>query len=159
MNKQKFGAADGGVEDFVLRLAVQYACAGSTTLPPRPRIRRWVKAALESGADVTIRIVDEDEGRDLNREFRGKDYATNVLSFPYSSAPAMAGDIVICRQVVEREAGEQGKSVDAHFAHLVVHGMLHLFGYDHELGAAEAESMENKEKIILHKLGFADPYA
>ncbi|RTL55800.1 MAG: rRNA maturation RNase YbeY [Rhodocyclaceae bacterium] len=140
-----------------LSLAVQYAC-NSDQLPSRPRIRRWVKAAIERPAEVTVRFVDADEGRSLNHDYRGKDYATNVLSFPYETAPTVLGDLVVCLPVVLREAQEQGKTADAHFAHMIVHGILHLHGYDHEAGKKDAEEMEAKERTILARLGYADPY-
>ena len=108
-------------------------------------------------AEVTLRFVAEAEGRRLNREFRGRDYATNVLTFVYAARP-LAGDVVICAPVVAREARAQARPVDAHYAHLVVHGMLHLQGYDHER-EREAVRMEGRERRILASLGFADPYA
>jgi len=108
-------------------------------------------------ATVTVRYVGEAEGRRLNREFRGKDHATNVLSFVYEAKP-LAGDIVICAPVVAREAKAQGKALDAHHAHLVIHGALHLQGYDHETSAREAAAMEKRERALLAKLGFPDPY-
>jgi probable rRNA maturation factor len=138
-------------------LSVQYACK-DPALPSRPLIRRWVRASWDGPAEVTVRIVDADEGRLLNRTYRGKDYPTNVLSFGYGIQPALAGDLVLCLPVVLKEAAEQGKSAEAHFAHLVVHGMLHLQGYDHETGARDAASMEAKEREILAGLGYADPY-
>ena len=107
---------------------------------------------------MTIRFVDSQEGRLLNRDYRGKDYATNVLSFPYASAPILCGDLVLCAPVVEREAGEQGKPAEAHYAHLIVHGLLHLQGHDHE-SRKEARLMEDRERAILASIGFADPYA
>ena len=138
-----------------LNLSVQYAC-NTAGLPLRPQIRAWVRAALDvdgkKGGEITVRLVDEEEGRTLNRDYRGKDYATNVLSFPYDSEPVICGDLVICAPVVEREAREQGKALDAHYAHLVVHGVLHLQGYDHETGDADAELMENKEAVLLNYL-------
>ncbi len=149
--------ANGLAPNHRLSLAVQYAC-NSEQLPSRPRLRRWVKAALEQSAEVTIRFVDAEEGQSLNRDYRGKDYATNVLSFAYETEPAVLGDLVVCLPVVLREAEEQGKTVDAHFAHLIVHGILHLHGYDHETGAEDAEEMEAKERTILARLGYADPY-
>jgi probable rRNA maturation factor len=106
-----------------------------------------------------VRFVDGDEGRSLNRDYRGKDYATNVLSFPYASGENICGDLVLCQPVVEREAKEQGKSLEAHSAHLIVHGMLHLQGHDHETGRADAERMEALEREILANLGYPDPYA
>jgi probable rRNA maturation factor len=119
---------------------------------------RWARAALAGGGVVTIRLVDADEGQALNREYRGKDYATNVLSFPYETTPRVVGDLVICPSVVAREAGEQNKPVAAHYAHLTVHGMLHLQGRDHD-NDDEAQVMEDEERKILAALGFPDPYA
>jgi probable rRNA maturation factor len=119
---------------------------------------RWARAALAGGGVVTIRLVDADEGQALNREYRGKDYATNVLSFPYETAPRVVGDLVICPSVVAREAGEQNKPLAAHYAHLTVHGMLHLRGWDHD-NDDEAQAMEDEERKILAALGFPDPYA
>jgi probable rRNA maturation factor len=127
-------------------------------------VRSWVRAALDVDADtprggqVTVRFVDSDEGRALNRDYRGKDYATNVLSFPYATEPLVCGDLVVCAPVVAREAAEQGKALHAHYAHLIVHGLLHLQGYDHETGAADAERMENQERAILARFAYADPY-
>lgn len=143
-----------------LNLAVQYACnkAGLAFLPLRADFVRWARAALVGGGEITIRLVEADEGLALNKEYRGKDYATNVLSFPYESEPVVVGDLVICPSVVASEAVEQNKALAAHYAHLTVHGMLHLQGWDHD-NDADAEAMENKEKEILAALGFADPYA
>ena len=144
-----------------LDVAVGYA-APRAGVPASTSFRRWVAAALEGRireADLAIRIVGEDEGRALNRHYRGKDYATNVLSFPYESEPVVCGDLVICSPVVEREAKEQDKSLEAHIAHLIVHGMLHLQGYDHETSKADARRMENHERAILLALGYADPYS
>ena len=144
-----------------LNLSVQYAHAPEH-LPLRAQIRAWARAALDvdgpRGGQITVRFVDEGEGRALNRDYRHKDYATNVLSFPYASDPVVCGDLVICAPVVEREAAEQGKSPHAHYAHLIVHGLLHLQGYDHETGETDALVMENHERIILSGLGYADPY-
>jgi probable rRNA maturation factor len=141
-----------------LSLSVQYACE-SETLPSRPQVRRWVKKALEGdSAEVTVRFVEAEEGQKLNREYRHRDYATNVLSFPYIPNPAMAGDLVLCLPVVLKEATEQQKPAEAHFAHLIVHGMLHLQGYDHETSDSEAEIMEAREREILAALGYPDPY-
>jgi probable rRNA maturation factor len=146
-----------GATADALHLSVQYACKDDR-IPSRQRVRRWVKAAAAKGAELTVRFVGAAEGRRLNREFRGKDYATNVLSFPYSNAPSICGDLVICVPVVLREAKAQGKEIAAHFAHLIVHGMLHLQEYDHERSAAEAARMERAERGILAGMGFADPY-
>jgi probable rRNA maturation factor len=141
-----------------LRLAVQFAVR-DPALPTRPQVRRWVRAACGRPAELTVRFVDAEEGRALNRDYRGKDYATNVLSFPYSAEPVVAGDLVLCVPVVLAEAAAQGKDAAAHLAHLVVHGMLHLLGYDHEAGAREARRMEDREREILAGLGYPDPYA
>jgi probable rRNA maturation factor len=144
-----------------LSLSVQYACKDAA-LPSRPQVRRWMRAALNTSGDrpaeVAVRFVDAEEGQMLNRDYRHKDYATNVLSFVYESEPRVAGDLVICLPVVLREATEQGKSAEAHFAHLTVHGMLHLLGYDHETGAKDAARMEAQEREILAGLGYPDPY-
>jgi len=138
------------------RLAIQRA-SRAAHIPSDSKLRRWARAALARPAEVTLRLVAETEGRGLNREFRGRDYATNVLTFVYAAQP-LAGDIVICAPVVAREARAQGKPVEAHYAHLVVHGMLHLQGYDHE-GGRDAARMEGRERRILASLGFGDPYA
>ncbi len=139
-----------------LSLSVQYAVEPDT-LPTRPQFRRWAKAALEGDAQMTLRLVDEEEGRALNRDYRGKDYATNVLTFVYDDLPYTAGDIAICPAVVEREARQQGKMLEAHYAHLTVHGVLHLQGYDHE-NDDDAREMEGRETQIVMKLGYPDPY-
>ena len=118
---------------------------------------KWARAALVGGGEVTIRLVDADEGQTLNNEYRGKDYATNVLSFPYDTEPVVMGDLVICPSVVAREAAEQNKPLAAHYAHLTVHGMLHLQGWDHE-NYDDAQAMENEEKEILAAMGYPDPY-
>ena len=141
-------------------LSYQRACAAEE-LPPRAAVLRWTRAALLEGeAQVTVRFVDADEGRELNRRFRGKDYATNVLSFVYDlpEESGLMGDLVLCAPVVAREATEQGKPLAAHYAHLIVHGMLHLQGYDHE-DEAQAAEMEALERDVLGRLGFPDPYA
>jgi len=145
--------------------------AAADDIPEPGELGAWAEAALAAverpGEAITVRIVDAEEGRALNREFRGRDYATNVLSFAFPELPpeAMAelggryiGDLAICADVVTREAAEQGKSTRAHWAHLVVHGVLHLAGLDHQ-AEDEAERMESRERAILAELGFADPYA
>ena len=140
-------------------LSIQRA-SRAAHIPADARLRAWAKAALAKPAVVTLRYVAATEGRRLNREFRGKDYATNVLTFIYGRDPAgaLSGDVVICAPVVAREAREQGKEVAAHHAHLLVHGLLHLQGHDHER-RAEAARMERLEREILARLGFPDPYA
>lgn len=139
-----------------LSLSVQYASL-CKALPTRQQFRRWVKAALDRDLHCTLRVVDEDEGRRLNRDFRGKDYATNVLTFVYDDTVPLSGDIVICAPVVERESAEQGMQLLAHYAHLTLHGALHLQGYDHEseVGAAEMEALET---ALMAKLGYPAPY-
>jgi probable rRNA maturation factor len=139
--------------DFSLQLA-----SAANDLPAAAEFRHWVRAALRVDTSVTIRIVDAEEGRLLNATYRGKDYATNVLTFPLTEEPQLMGDIVICAPVVAREAAEQGKTLLAHYAHMTVHGILHLHGYDHEVDA-QAELMEAMETAVMQKLGFADPYA
>jgi probable rRNA maturation factor len=144
-----------------LNLSVQYAC-DQTGLPLRAQVRAWARAAWNfngaRGGQITVRFVDAQEGRSLNRDYRGKDYATNVLSFPYGIEPVICGDLVICAPIVDREAAERDRSPAAHYAHLIVHGLLHLQGYDHETGRQEARTMEAHECAILAALGYADPY-
>jgi probable rRNA maturation factor len=137
-------------------LTVQYGTRRAG-LPSRAKLRLWVRAALVQEACLTIRIVGARESRRLNRHYRGRDYATNVLTFIYSARRPLAGDIAICAPVVAREARRRGVRVDAHYAHLTVHGVLHLRGFDH-VRAADARRMERLEARILKKLGYADPY-
>ncbi len=139
-----------------LALTVQHALAGRST-PSRARFRKWVRAALEHDATITVRIVGSREARTLNRCYRGRDYATNVLTFVFRDAPPFEGDLALCAPVVAREARAQNKRLEAHFAHLTVHGVLHLQGYDHETDA-DAAVMERREAAIVTKLGFPDPY-
>jgi probable rRNA maturation factor len=140
-----------------LSLAVQYGVA-PTKLPAPATLRRWAKAATERDAAVTLRFVGKREGQTLNALYRGKEYATNVLAFAYDEVPRVAGDIVLCAPVLRDEARTQGKSLADHCAHLVVHGMLHLQGYDHDT-AREARVMEARETALLAQLGVSDPYA
>ena len=160
-----------------LSLSVQYAVSAHE-LPTRPKFRRWIKAALQRDVQITLRIVDEIEGRELNKNYRGKDYATNVLTFVYDdeempldltdeatdstsikqiALSPLYGDIVICAPVVDREALEQKLTLDAHYAHLAIHAALHLQGYDHE-NEKDAAAMESLETAIMLKIGYADPY-
>ena len=141
-----------------LTLSLQFADAVDRALLPRHTVARWIRAALDAPGEITVRIVGADEGRSLNREFRAKDYATNVLTFDYSHAPVVVADLVLCAPVVRREAAEQGSPLAAHYAHLLVHGTLHAQGHDHEV-EAEALAMEARETEVLRSLGFADPYA
>lgn len=150
---------------------IQFAVEDADEPPEPGQLIAWATAALNAvgrpGAALTLRIVDADEGQALNRDYRGRDYATNVLSFPFSEIPpeAMAelgapylGDLALCAPVVVREAREQDKPVSAHWAHMVVHGVLHLAGHDHQ-DDQQAEAMESREREILAALGFGDPYA
>ena len=139
-----------------IQLSVQIA-SELANLPTKAQFKKWAKAALCVDTEVTIRIVDEAEGKALNNTYRGKDYATNVLTFPLSEEPHLMGDIVLCAPIVGAEAIAQHKSLEAHYAHLTVHGVLHLHGYDHET-EAQAELMEAIEIQILAKLGYANPY-
>lgn len=141
-----------------LTLSLQFADASHRPQLPRHKVARWIRAALAAPGEITVRIVGAEEGQALNREFRGKDYATNVLTFDYSHEPVVMADLIICAPVVEAEAREQKITLEAHYAHLLVHGTLHAQGDDHE-DEAEAEAMEAKETAILAGLGFADPYA
>ena len=155
-----------------LSLSLQFGrfdtLAAHRTALPRHKVARWIRHALQADGEITVRIVDAEEGQALNRDYRHKDYATNVLTFDYDAqalegeaglaGPVVVGDLVLCVPVLVREAEEQGKAIDAHFAHLVVHGMLHLQGFDHE-DDAEAEEMEAREREILAALGYPDPYA
>ena len=143
---------------------LQIACEQETGLPTAEEIEQWATAAVQPQSDeveMTVRIVDEAESHELNLNYRGKDRPTNVLSFPFECPDEvelpLLGDLVICRQVVEREAQEQDKPLMAHWAHMVVHGSLHLLGYDH-IEDDEAEEMESLEAQIMTGLGFADPY-
>jgi probable rRNA maturation factor len=143
-----------------LTLSLQYADPRARAHVTRADARRWVQAALLAPAELTLRFVDAEEGRALNRDYRGKDYATNVLTFAYTEdedAEVTQADIILCTDVLEKEAAEQGLSIAAHAAHLVVHGVLHAQGYDHE-DDAEAAEMEALEIEILAKLGIANPY-
>jgi probable rRNA maturation factor len=147
-----------------LIVEVQQVTERSDGLPTADDFKRWVAASLppdQNPVELVIRLVDEDESRQLNRDYRGKDRPTNVLSFPFE-APAeiplpLLGDVVICVQIVEQEALEQGKDLQAHWAHMVIHGVLHLLGYDH-LSSADAARMEGLERQILVGLNFPDPY-
>ncbi|MEF7615466.1 rRNA maturation RNase YbeY [Aquincola sp. MAHUQ-54] len=141
----------------MITLSLQQPDGRHRPLLPRHRVMRWLRAALGGPAEITVRIVDAEEGQALNREFRSRDYATNVLTFDYQHAPVVVADLVLCAPVVEREAREMGLPVADHYAHLLVHGALHAQGHDHE-DDAEAEAMEAREREILRGLGLHDPY-
>lgn len=139
-----------------LQLSLQIA-SNMAHIPKPAHFKKWVNATLRVDTEVTIRIVDVEEGRMLNHTYRGKDYATNVLTFPLTEYPHLLGDIIICAPIVEAEAKAQNKPLEAHFAHLTVHGVLHLHGYDHET-EAQAALMESIEVTTLQKLGYSNPY-
>jgi probable rRNA maturation factor len=147
---------------MTLDLALQFGefaqAAAHRKLLTAGRVKRWVAMALKNDGELSVRIVGEDEGRALNKQYRRKDYATNVLTFDYAREPVVSADRVLCGPVVEREAGEQGKSLEEHYAHLLVHGTLHAQGYDHELGEKEALEMEAVEVLLLAALGYPNPY-
>ena len=146
-----------------LSLSLQFGrfddAAAHRAVLPRHKVARWIRHALATDAEITVRIVGADEGRDLNREYRKKDYATNVLTFDYTQEPLVTADLVLCAPVIEREAGEQNKSLEEHYAHMLVHGTLHAQGWDHETSEADADEMEAYETAIMKEMGFTDPYA
>ena len=143
-----------------LQLSLQFGpsteAAAHRELLSRSRVTRWIRHALAVDAEITVRIVDAEEGRKLNREYRQKDYATNVLTFDYTQEPVTA-DLVLCAPVIAKEAKEQKKTLEAHYAHMIVHGTLHAQGWDHELDE-DAEVMELREREIMARLGFKNPY-
>jgi len=145
-----------------LDLSLQFGrfpeAAAHRKLLPRAKVERWVGFALRHPAEMAVRIVGEEEARALNHQYRGRDYATNVLTFDYAREPWIEADLVLCGPVVEREAREQGKSLEEHYAHLLVHGTLHAQGYDHETDDRDALEMEALEVLLMGALGFANPY-
>ena len=140
-----------------LTLSLQFADPTHRTALPRHKVVRWIRAALDAPGEITVRIVGAEEGQALNRDYRQRDYATNVLTFDYSHEPVVVADLVLCAPVVQREAKQQRRTVEAHYAHLLVHGTLHAQGHDHE-DEAEAKVMEARESTLMQSLGFADPY-
>jgi probable rRNA maturation factor len=141
-----------------LTLSLQFADPSHRPHLPRHKVARWIRAALEHPAEITVRIVGAEEGRALNRDYRGRDYATNVLTFDYSREPVVSADLILCAPVVAEEARRQKLPLEAHYAHLLVHGSLHAQGYDHEADE-DAQAMESRETEIVTGLGFGDPYA
>jgi probable rRNA maturation factor len=144
--------------DLSLQIADFTGAARHRALLRPARVRRWVAIALQHPGELTVRIVGEAEARALNRQYRGKDYATNVLTFDYQRAPVVLGDLVLCAPVIEQEARAQGKPLEAHYAHLLVHGTLHAQGWDHETCEADALAMEAAEVLLLGALGYPNPY-
>ncbi|MFN7154035.1 MAG: rRNA maturation RNase YbeY [Acidovorax sp.] len=146
-----------------LSLSLQFGrfadAAAHRAVLPRHKVTRWIRHALATDAEITVRIVGAEEGQQLNRDFRKKDYATNVLTFDYTQEPVVTADLVLCAPVIEREALEQNKSLEEHYAHMLVHGALHAQGWDHETSTADADEMEAYETDIMKGLGFADPYS
>jgi len=140
-----------------LTLSLQFTDPTHRALLPRHKVARWVRAALSCPGEITVRIVDAEEGQALNRDYRDKDYATNVLTFDYQHQPVVMADLILCAPVVAQEAKEQRIDLTAHYAHLLVHGMLHAQGHDHEV-EADALAMEARESTLMLALGFADPY-
>jgi probable rRNA maturation factor len=136
---------------------ISYAVRHRTALP-RHKVVSWIRHSLTVDGEITVRIVGIEEGQRLNREFRKKDYATNVLTFDYMQSPEVMADLVLCAPVVAQEARQQGKTLQAHYAHLLVHGTLHAQGWDHETSESDAEAMEAHEIEIMRKLGFKNPY-
>jgi probable rRNA maturation factor len=136
--------------------AIKYADRHRAALP-RHKVIRWIRHALATDAEITVRIVDAEEGQALNHDYRKKDYATNVLTFDYTQEPLVTADLVLCAPVVAKEAKEQGKTLQEHYAHLIVHGTLHAQGWDHELDE-DAQVMELRETEIMARLGFKNPY-
>lgn len=145
-----------------LKLSLQFGAieqaARHRAALPRHAVSRTLRHALQCNAEITVRIVDEAEGRSLNRSYRGKDYATNILTFGYAGPPHLAADLLLCAPVVAREAREQGKTLARHYAHLLVHGALHAQGWDHEQDEQQAQAMEARETHILRRLGWPAPY-
>ena len=141
-----------------LTLSLQFADKSDRAALSRQKVTRWIRAALDAPGEITVRIVGTDEGQALNRDYRQRDYATNVLTFDYSHERVVVADLVLCAPVVQREAKEQRITLEAHYAHMLVHGTLHAQGFDHE-NEAEAREMEARESELMLSLGFADPYA
>ena len=145
-----------------LTLSMQFGNFQDATLHrtalARHKVRRWIRHALDSDAEITVRIVDAEEARRLNRDYRKKDYATNVLTFDYAHKPVVHADLVLCAPVIAQEALALGKDLRAHYAHLLVHGVLHAQGWEHETNEQDALAMEQRETLVLTRLGFDSPY-
>ncbi len=144
--------------DLVLQFGRFPTVAAHRAVLRKPRVHDWIESALKHPAEMAVRVVGEEEARALNLQYRSRDYATNILTFDYAHDPWIEADLVVCGPVVEREAREQGKTLQAHYAHLLVHGALHAQGYDHETHERDALEMEALEVLLLGSLGFANPY-
>ena len=147
-----------------LQLSLQFGrdiedVATQRAILTRSHVTRWIRHALSLDAEITVRIVGSEEGQQLNAQYRNKDYATNVLTFDYAQEPVVLADLVLCAPVVAREAQEQNKTLEEHYAHLLVHGTLHAQGWDHETSEEDAQEMEDYETAIMKEMGYADPYA
>ena len=141
-----------------LSLSLQFADTTDRAVLPRHKVLRWLRATLCVPAEITVRVVDAREGRQLNRDYRGLDHATNVLTFDYTRAPLVTADLVLCAPVIAKEAKDNKKTLAAHYAHLLVHGTLHAQGYDHETSSEDAKAMEAREIVVLAGLGVKNPY-
>ncbi len=144
-----------------LDLSLQFGAAvpdSHKKLLKKARVTRWMRMALQRDAEITVRVVGAAEGRQLNREYRHKDYATNVLTFDYAIEPVVSADLVLCAPVVAKEAKEQGKTLEEHYAHLLVHGTLHAQGYEHETNEVDALEMEALEVLLMEAMGYSNPY-
>ena len=158
MKKEKSKPVDANDLDLSLQFGAFPDLAKHRAALPRAAVKRWIVQALHSDAELTVRVVGEEEAQSLNRDYRQKDYATNVLTFDYTQAPVVTADLVLCGPVVAREAAEQGKTLQSHYAHLLVHATLHAQGYDHETNERDAIEMETLEILLLASMGFDDPY-
>jgi probable rRNA maturation factor len=158
MKKTKIASIAVNTLDLSLQFGVFPDIALHRAALPRAAVKRWVLQALQSDAELTVRVVGEEEAQTLNRDYRQKNYATNVLTFDYTQQPVVTADLVLCGPVVAREAAEQGKTLQAHYAHLLVHATLHAQGYDHESNERDALEMEALEIFLLASMGFDNPY-
>jgi probable rRNA maturation factor len=158
MKKEKSKPVVANDLDLSLQFGAFPKLAEHRAALPRTAVKRWITQALQSDAELTVRVVGEDEAQTLNRDYRQKDYATNVLTFDYTQQPVVTADLVLCGPVVAREAAEQGKTLQAHYAHLLVHATLHAQGYDHETNEHDALEMEALEILLLAGMGFENPY-
>ena len=158
MARERAAVAAACALDLSLQFGDFEGAARHRSALSKRQVQRWMAHALARDAEITVRVVGADEGRELNRSYRHKDYATNVLTFDYTRDPVVSADLVLCAPVVEREAREQGKTLQSHYAHLLVHATLHAQGYDHETNESDALEMEALEILLLGALGISNPY-